>query len=69
MANKKTNEEVFYIVMTKELPLESGDGVTVHDRLDKAYFNTMEAWIHDGISEYVAYEVKKIGEIKVTTEK
>lgn len=68
MANKKTTEEVFYIVLTEEFPLESGDNVSAFKNLEKAYFETMQAWEHDDVKGYIAYEVRKIGNIKVTIE-
>jgi hypothetical protein len=61
MANKKSNEEVHYIVLTEEYPFESGD-------LEKAYFETMQAWEHEDVEGYFVYEVRKIGKIKLTTE-
>lgn len=69
MANKKTNEEVFYIVMTEEFPLESGDTVSVEGSLEKAYFETATDWSHEEGNKYIAYEVRKLGSIKLTTEK
>jgi hypothetical protein len=68
MANKKSNEEVHYIVLTEEYPLESGDHVSVFKDLEKAYFETMQAWEHEDVEGYFVYEVRKIGKIKLTTE-
>lgn len=69
MAKKKENQEVFYVVMNKQASLENGDVVGVHKTLEDAHLSALEAWAGNDIQDYVVYEVKKLGNLKVIIEK